>query len=428
VERSGIRHRLTSPLLLVAAILVVGCSSSATPSPTAAPPATQAPTVAAPTTAASETAAATAAVSTTAWKPDSTCASTDPAVTAAIANTTARTGPQSKWYGPTTGPKPAAGTKIVWIPTDAKNALSLSWAQDGQAVSAKLGWTYTMIDGQGTAQGWTQAFTQAIALNPAIIVTSADGPTLKNQIADAAGKGIKVIGIHATALPGPDATVPGLYTNITTDPRDIATAMAEYIIADSCGTAKAIVEYDSAYQIATVKGETMKAVFQKCTTCTLLDYVNSPLAQLSTLQPQLCANWATKYGKGWYAMTIYDGVWDYCVPSLKSAGLAPGDVKLVASDGTLQGYQRIQAGDFQVATVPEPAEMEAYIAINEAIRAVGGLQPDYGTGAGQWTQPVFIHFKDGIHGDNLATEGGDKNQFFPTNDYINKYLTLWGVQ
>ena len=361
------------------------------------------------------------------WQPDPACQSTDPVVQQAIANTIARTGSQSTWHGPTTGPKPEPGKKIVFIPTDSKNALSLSWGQNIQAVGPKIGWDVTVIDGKGTADGWKDAMTQAIALKPSAIIYSADAPTLKESNAEAATQGIPVIGIHGTALPGPDADS-GLFTNITTDPRDIATAMAEYIIADSCGTGKAIIEYDSAYQIATMKGETMKSVFEKCTTCQLLEYVNSPLAELETRQPQLCSNWASKYGKDWYAMTVYDGVWDFCVPALQTAGLGPSDVHLVASDGTEQGYQRIRDGQYQIATVPEPSEMFAYIALDEAIRAVAGQPTTYGPGDGQWTQPVFIHFKDGDHGDNLATEGGDKNQFFPTNDYVNKYLTLWGAQ
>jgi ribose transport system substrate-binding protein len=362
----------------------------------------------------------------TAWQPDPACQTDDPVVLQAIENTIARTGPQSEWFGPTEGPKAEPGVKAVFIPTDAKNALSLSWAQNVDAAGDKIGWDVTVIDGKGTADGWTAALTQAIALDPAVIIYSADAPTLKDLNKQANEMGIPIVGIHGTALPGPDAEV-GMYTNITTDPRDIAAAMAEYIIADSCGTAKAIIEYDSNYQIATMKGETMKEVFEKCTTCELLEYVNSPLSELETRQPQLCSNWANKYGKGWYAMTIYDGVWDFCVPALQAAGLGPTDVKLVASDGTLQGYERIKNGEYQVATVPEPSEMFAYIALDEAIRAVSGMEPTYGLDEGMWTQPVFIHFKDPARGDNLATEGGDQNQFFPTNDYVNRYMTQWGV-
>ncbi len=420
---------LQPPRVLVLAasamLAFAACSGGASPS---VPAATEAPATQAPASAeASQPASAEPSAATAAWQPDPGCNSDDPVVQEAIKNTIARTGAQSTWYGPTEGPKPQAGVKLVWIPTDAKNALSLSWAQNGQAAGEKIGWDVTVIDGKGTAEGWTQAFTQAIALNPSVIVMSADAPTLKDMIKQAKDRGIPTVGIHGVALPGPSEET-GLFANVTTDPRDIAAAMAEYIIADSCGTAKAIIEYDSNYQIATMKGETMKAVFEKCKTCELLEYVNSPLSELETRQPQLCSNWANKYGKGWYAMTIYDGVWDFCVPALTSAGIGPHDVTLVASDGTLQGYERIKNGQYQVATVPEPSEMQAYIALDEAIRAVAGQPAVYGPGEGQWLQPVFIHFKEAGRGDNLSTEGGDQNQFFPTNDYVNRYLSLWGVK
>lgn len=420
--------------LLVGVVIVAACSSGTPSSPPSSPPSSApvssatAPTAtlsAGPTAVASSTAPSSVAPS-TAWLPDPACTSTDPVVKQAIANTVARTGPQDTWHGPTSGPKPASGVKVVYIPTDAKNAISLSWGQNIIEASKKIGWDVTMIDGKGDAQGWTAAMTQAIALKPKAIIYTADAPTLKDLNKQANDAGIAVIGIHGTALPGPDAAT-NLFTNVTTDPRDIATAMAEYIIADSCGTAKAIIEYDSNYQIATMKGETMKKVFEACTTCTLLDYVNSPLSELETRQPQLCSNWANKYGKGWYAMTVYDGVWDFCVPALQAAGVGPTDIKLVASDGTQQGYQRIKDGKYQVATVPEPSELFAYAALDDAIRAAAGQPAVYGVASTGWQQPVFIHFKEPGRGDNLATEGGDKNQFFPTSDYVNRYLKLWGV-
>jgi ribose transport system substrate-binding protein len=411
--------------LMLTVLLASACTSG---SPSAAP-ASAAPTPSGSSGSvppATTTPSGAPSVAPTAWRPDPNCKSTDPVVTKAIENTIARTGPQDKWYGPTEGPRPEPGVKAVYIATDARNALALSWGQNIVAAGQKINWDVSMIDGKGTAEGWTAAMTQAIALKARVIMYSADAPTLKDLNRQAVEQGIKVIGIHGTALPGPDESV-YLFTNITSDPREIATAMAEYAIADSCGTAKVIIEYDSAYQIATMKGETMKAVMETCKTCTILEYINSPLAELETRQPQLCSNWATKYGKGWYAMTVYDGVWDFCVPALQSAGIGPADVKLIASDGTLQGYERIRSGQYQVMTVPEPSELFAYAALDDAIRAVAGLPPAYGTGPGQWTQPVFIHFKDPAHGDNLSTEGGDQNQFFPSNDYVNRYLKLWGV-
>lgn len=415
------------PIAVVVA-LVLGACSGASPTPTSAPgtpAATQAPATAVASSPASAPASASAG-SSVAWQPSASCNSTDPVVQQAIADTIARSTPATAWSGPTTGPKIKPGVKIVMIPTDATNALSLLWSQDVLAIAQKVGWNATMIDGKGTAQGWTTAMTQAIALKPNVIITSADVPTLASIVKQATDAGIGVIGLHGTALAGPD---PSLYeyTNITSDPYEIGKAEADYAIADSCGTAKVIIEYDSAYQIATIKGQSMDAEMQKCTSCQILAFVNSPLAQLSTLQPQLCSTWASKYGTGWYAMTIYDGVWDFCVPSLQSAGVGPTDVHLIGSDGTQQAYQRMSTGQYQVASVPEPAELQAYAAINDANNFVQNLPPTYGTASGQWTQPVYVAFSETGHGSNLTVAGGDKSQYFPANDYANHFLTLWGV-
>jgi ribose transport system substrate-binding protein len=342
----------------------------------------------------------------------------------AISFVESHTGVQSTWFGPASGPKPQSGVHAVYIPTDAKNALSLNWGQDLIAAGQKIGWVVTMIDGAGTAQGWTTAMTQAIALKPQVIITSADAPTLAPLIKEANGLGIKVIGLHATTGMGPDLGT-GVFDNISSDPTEGGKAQAYYAIADSCGTAKVIIEWDSSYQIATTKAVAMKATIESCKGCQVLAYVDSPMSELSSREPQLCTNWATKYGKGWYGLSNYDGIWDYCVPSLQAAGFGPSDVKLIACDGTAQAYQRMNTGQYQVATAPEPAEMQAYIALDEAIRAVAGGAPSYGV---TWTQPVFLAFKEAGHGSDLNIEGGDKSQFFPSNDYVNNYLKLWGVQ
>jgi ribose transport system substrate-binding protein len=410
---------------VAAALLASGCSSAST-TPTAPAPTPTAQVSAPATAVASAPAASPSAAPAVGWQPDPSCQSTDPIVQQAIQLTEKRTIPPTQWFGPTSGPKLKPGVKIVEIADNVKEQMALTWGQDVVSIAKKIGWSATMIDGQGTAQGWISAFTQAIALKPDVIITSADIPTLASYVKQAHDAGIGVIGLHGTALAGPD---PSLYeyTNITSDPYEIGAAQADYAIADSCGTAKMIIEYDSSFQIATIKAQAMLAEIQKCKGCEVLAYVNSPLSQLSTLQPQLCSTWASKYGKGWYAGTVYDGVWDFCVPALQSAGFGPSDVHLMGSDGTLQAYQRMRAGQFQVATVPEPAELQAYAAINDANNYVQGLPPSYGTASGQWTEPVYVAFSETGHGSNIALAGGDKNQFFPTNDYASRFMQLWGV-
>src|SRR5262249_15829267 len=112
-------------------------------------------------------------------------------------------GPQSDWRGPTTAPKPDPGKHIAYMSTDEQNDASREWGQAIAEAGAKIGWKVTIIDGHGTPVGWQQGIDQAIALKVDGIVTNADAASLKGPIADAIAKGIAVVGIHATAFPGP---------------------------------------------------------------------------------------------------------------------------------------------------------------------------------------------------------------------------------
>lgn len=360
------------------------------------------------------------------WKPSPTCHTTNPAVLAAIKATEAQTVPSSTWYGPKTEPKIKPHVKIIFIPTETNNALSYTWGEDILAVAKHVGWSAQMIGTDGTTTGWVNAMTQAISLKPNAIIYSMDAATLKGYNAKAAKLGITLIGLHAVAFAGPGAYEE--YDNITSNPTLIGRAEAEYAIAASCGTAKVIIQYDSTFAVAAAKALAMKAEMELCTTCKILDVVNSPLAELESLEPGLCSGWVSKYGTGWYAMTIYDGVWDYCIPSLKAAGVGPSAVHLIGSDGTPASYSRMRAGQYQVATVPEPAQLQAYIAINEVNRAVLGLKPDYGSGAGMWSQPVYVAFQQTPFGGNLSLAGGTKGQYFPANNYASILLKDWGVK
>ena len=100
----------------------------------------------------------------------------------------------------------------------------------------------------------------------------------------------------------------------------------------------------------------------------------------------------------------------------RSAGVNVGDIKLVGADGQRSAYERIRTGEYQVVTVSEPTEMQAYQAVDEINRAIQG-QPPSG-----FVQAPYL-----VTPQNVDAEGGDQNAFVPTNDYKKRYLELWGV-
>ena len=116
--------------------------------------------------------------------------------------------------------------------------------------------------------------------------------------------------------------------------------------------------------------------------------------------------------------SVGDNDWDFAVPVLRSGGVSPDQVKLIAADGNRSAYDRIRkGGQYQVVTVSEPFELQAYQAIDELNRAFHD-QPPSG-----FIQAPYLVTKDNIH-----AEGGDKNVFIPSNDYKKHYFDIWGVK
>ena len=331
-----------------------------------------------------------------------------------------QTSAQGTWTGPTTGPKAAKGKSIVCINADSKNAVEAMWGEGTAEAAKKIGWKCTVLDGKGTVNGQTQALNQAISMKVDGIVTSADVQALQETLGQAKAAGIPVVGIHGSAVSGADEKDQLLY-NCTTPGTAIGKALADYVIADSNGKGRVIVLYDSLYAIARQKAEAMKSELATCPGVRLLDYVNSPLAQVPTNMPQLASSWISKYGgtssDPLYVLSIADYYYDFVTPTLRSGNVDPSGVRLLGCDGTTEAYNRIRSGNYQVATVPEPTTEFPYIAIDELNRYFNG-QPVV-----NYTPEPYIVTKD-----NIDKEGGDKGLFIPSNNFADEYAKIWGVQ
>lgn len=325
-------------------------------------------------------------------------------------------GPQTTWEGPTSGPAPTKGMKVVYLSGDEQNDISHEYGLYMQQAGAHLGWDVTVIDGKGSPTSWLAGFNQAIALKPQGIAIFADAASLKDSIATANAQGIAVIGLHAASLPGPAPDL-GLFVNIQEDPREIGAAEADWAIADSNGKAKVVVLTHNEYKIAETKSMATRDQILKCTTCKLLEYVNSPASEAAQRMPQLTTSWIQRFGTPMYITSVGDNDFDFAVPVLRTGGIKPDQVKLIGADGNRSAYDRIRKGNYQTVTVSEPIELQAYQAIDELNRAFN-KQPPSG-----FVQPPYL-----VTAQNVDKEGGDKNIFVPSNDYKAHYLKIWGVK
>jgi ribose transport system substrate-binding protein len=323
------------------------------------------------------------------------------------------------WGGPTTGPKAVKGKTIIYVSTDQRNGGALGVGVAVKEAAEKVGWSFRALDGQASVSGRSNALNQAIASKPDVIVLgSVDATEQAAAIELAAKQGIKIVGWHTHGAPGPHPKLP-IFTNITTDPVDVAKAAASYVVAESGGKAGVVIFTDSVYEIAIAKSNAMAAVIKACATCKLLDVIDTPLSDAATRMPSLTTALLQRFGKNWtHAMSINDLTFDFMAPALASAGVAgagqPHNVS--AGDGSEIAFQRIRQNEYQVGTVAEPLRLQGWQLVDEANRALAGQKP-----SGYVAPPhLFVN-------SNIKYDGGPKNTYDPENDYQKAYLAIWGV-
>ena len=330
--------------------------------------------------------------------------------------------PVTEWTGPTTGPKAQGKKLVIYVSADQRNGGAQGVGDGAQEAAKALGWDFRILDGQGSVPARTSALTQAIALKPnGIILGTVDAAEQAPLIEEAAKAGIKIVGWHSGAAPGPIKDVPGVITNITTDPLEVAKAAGLYAVVDSGGKANVILFTDSIYAIATAKTNAEKAAVEGCTGCKVLLVEDTPIGDLSNRMGQLTTSLLSKYGKDWtYSIAVNDLYFDFSAPSLASAGIDPASGyprQISAGDGSVPAFQRIRNKQYQIATVAEPLHLHGWQVIDELNRAFAGEAPS------GYVAPVHLFTPD-----NIEKDGGDKNIFDPGNGYKDQYKKIWGVK
>ena len=326
--------------------------------------------------------------------------------------------PSPPWDGPTGGPKAQANKTIVYVGSDLRNGGVLG-VSDGVAEAARgIGWKLRVLDGQGSVSGRTAAMNQAITLNPSGIILGGFDPTEQAAVIRKAGSlKIAVVGWHAGPKAGPDPST-GLFTNVSTDPLQVATVAANYAVVKSNGTAGVVVFTDSLYQVAVAKSTAMADVIRKCKGCALLSVEDTPLSETSTRIPQLSTSLLQRFGTRWsYSLGINDLYFDFMGPALASAGQKPSGppVNLSAGDGSESAYQRIRGDRYQAGTIPEPLLLHGWQLVDELNRAFSGATPS------GYSTPVHL-----VTPENIASDVGPNNIYDPANNYRNVYRRIWG--
>jgi ribose transport system substrate-binding protein len=325
-----------------------------------------------------------------------------------------RTKPQTEWKGPTEGPKaPTGDITIAYVSPDQAYTPHVLWGKGVEEGAKALGWKVVTFNGQGSVGGTLAAMQQALASNPTAIITPADANALQKPIKDAIARHIPVIGIHATAFPGPSPQL-GLFHNIVSNPAEIGQTEAAYVIAMSDGKAADIHMVDNSYAIARFKAKATTTPIANCSGCKMLETVNMPLGEASARMTPVISGLLARYGDSWWMTTCCDGYYTNVAAALRAANASTDKIKLVGADAPPSAYDMIRKGGFEVATVPEPSSLFGYEAVDAIVHAMNGVEPAH------FVQPTFLIVKD-----NVESEGGKQNEFVPSNNFACHYVNIW---
>jgi ribose transport system substrate-binding protein len=314
---------------------------------------------------------------------------------------------------PTTGPKAQKpGATVAYVGSDLTNG-GVQGVEKGLQEAAKvLGWTVNSYDGKATVSGRTDALNQAITSHPAAIVLGGfDATEQASTIAKATSAKIPVLGWHAGVASGP---ANGLFTNVTTDPLKVSQLAAAYAVAQSNGKAGVAIFTDSQYQIAVEKADAMQAYVKACTTCSVISYQNSPIADANTRMPGVISSLLQQNGdKLTYLLAINGNYFGGAQQGLRAAGKAPAGppYAIAAGDGDPAEFQRIRTVQYQTATVAEPLLLQGWQLADEVNRALAGAQPS-----------TFVASPALITKANVPSG----TLFDPSSGYRNTYRTIWG--
>lgn len=317
--------------------------------------------------------------------------------------------------GPTTGPKAAEGKSIVVLAGDLKNGGILGVTTGVEEAAAVIGWDVRVLDGGGSIQGRTAAIGQAMALQPdGIIINGFDAVEQQAALEGVVAADIPMVAWHSGPKIGCDAPG-GIFANVSTDAMTVSEVAAEWAIEDGGTDIGVVIFTDSTYQIAIDKADRIKETVEKLGG-TVLEYVDTPIADTSSRMGPLTTSLLQKYGASWtHALAINDLYFDFMGPALASAGISGDGAPLAGSagDGSEAAFQRIRSAQYQAITVAEPLNLQGWQLVDELNRAVQGEAC-----SGFVTSPALVT-QEGL------AKLGDSNQFDPDMPYRAAYTTLW---
>ena len=322
---------------------------------------------------------------------------------------------QEAFDGPKDGPKAAEGKSIVVLASDMKNGGILGVVTGMEEAAGRLGWEVKALDGAGSVQSRAAAVGQALALKPdGLAIIGFDAAEQQASLDEVVKAGIPIVAWHSGPKIGCDAPG-GIFANVSTEAMDVSAKAAQWALSEAEGKPGVVIFTDSTYEIAVQKAEKMREIIE-AGGGTVLQWVDTPIAETSTRMGPLTTTLLQQHGPAWtHSLAINDLYFDFMGPSLAAAGIdGRGQPRNgSAGDGSEAAFQRIRSGQYQAVTVAEPLNLQGWQLVDELNRALQGAPC-----SGYITAPALVTEE--------ALGASEGNAFDPQNGYREAYAAIWG--
>ncbi|TXI89342.1 MAG: sugar ABC transporter substrate-binding protein [Burkholderiaceae bacterium] len=321
---------------------------------------------------------------------------------------------KSKWDGPTSGPKLLRDKKIVFIAGDMSDAGTYGVFMGMKEAVNGAGWQLLSIDCRGRCNQSAKVVEQALDMKPsAIVLAGVDAASQTKGLTAAAVAKVPVVGWHASFKAGP---VPGLFTNVTSDPKEAAQLASLYGAVEANNKTGIVVFTDTSNPYLATKSGAMVEVLKQCDTCRILGVEDLPVMESRKKFSGVIESLVKRHGTKWtHIISINDIYFDWMEKPEVEALLEGNKLRgISAGDGSTNAYKRIRKNDLQVGTVPEPLGLHGWQLVDELNRAMSDAAPS------GYHAPLHL-----VTQQNINYDGGPKDAFDPSNDFRNKYLAYW---
>jgi ribose transport system substrate-binding protein len=315
------------------------------------------------------------------------------------------------WDGPLAGPPAQRDKKVVFIASDLRNGGLVRAYRGLSAAARRLGWRLSWLNGQDSPPLIEQLLRSESVLHAdAVVLGGFDAQTVREQVDDLWRRGVVVLGWHAAARPGPQDH---LFTNVSTNPEEVARLAANFVIANSKGTAGVVLFNDCRFAVANAKTREMLRLLLACQGCKVLSVEDLPLNRVEEMLPGRVRQLQSKFRSDWtYTLGINDLYFDSMSHPLDRLGVHYM-VNVSAGDGSLSAMSRIRDELGQAAAIAEPMNLQGWQLADELNRAFAGVGPSLYV-----THPRLVT-SEMVRGRYLDI-GYD-----PDNHYREMYLKIW---